>query len=473
MPSKVILPKFGQTVEVSEITQWTKAEGTLIRKGDVLCEIATDKSSLEVESPYDGTLLKIILPIKQSAPVGCVIAILGTPGEVVSEVFLAECLASLGGAGATSAASPPIPQPPALPSAAPTAPVAVAPPLVARAASAAAAAPAVSAPTPRLLPPGPPGRIFVSPRARRLAQDRDVPLEVLSGSGEHGRITTVDVQAYLQQVGPVSPTARVAALEHGVDLRVVRQEGTAGRIMLDHLSKPAAAAPAVEPLPALQAKSEAASPMRRAIAAAMLASNKEIPAFALEATVEAGALIEARAAQKKLGVAVGYGDYIARAVALAIHRHPQFAAQWRDGTIAYSDRVHIAFAVSIPGGLVTPVVTDCDLRSVAEIAAASAVLVEKARTGKLKNEEYSGAVFTLSNLGGFPIDRFTAIVPPGQSGILAIGRIRDEVVAKDGGIFIAKRLSLTLSADHRYIDGADGAKFLTEVKTLLETPSRL
>jgi len=478
MPSKVILPKFGQTVEVSEITQWTKPEGALIRKGDVLCEIATDKSSLEVESPYDGTLLKIILPIKQSAPVGCVIAVLGAPGEVLSDAFLAECVASLSGSGATSAAAPPIPQPPAMPTAAPS--VSVAPPVAARAAMAQAAAavapppaPAAPAPAPRLLPPGAPARIFVSPRARRLAQERDVPLEVLNGSGEHGRITTVDVQAYLQQVGPVSPTARVAALEHGVDLRVVRQEGTAGRIMLDHLTKAAPAAPAVEPLPALQARSETASPMRRAIAAAMLASNKEIPAFALEATIEAGALIEARAAQKKLGVAVGYGDYIARAVALAIHRHPQFAAQWRDGTIAYLDRVHIAFAVSIPGGLVTPVVTDCDLRSVAEISAASAVLVEKARTGKLKSEEYSGAVFTLSNLGGFPIDRFTAIVPPGQSGILAIGRIRDEVVAKDGGIFIAKRLSLTLSADHRYIDGADGAKFLTEVKTLLEAPSRL
>jgi len=320
-------------------------------------------------------------------------------------------------------------------------------------------------------------RLFVSPRARKLALEREVPLAVLQGSGEHGRIVEADVEAYLSEVGPVSPTARKHALERGVDLRMVRQDGTAGRIMLDDLKRAQAAdadaLEAPEVLAPLQARLETCTPMRRAIASAMLASARDIPAFALEATIDAGPMIELRAAHKRNGSNAGYGDFIARAVSMAIHKHPMFAAQWKDGAIQWFDRVDLAFAVSIPGGLVTPVVRDCSSLSVQQISEASLALVEKARAGKLKMEDYSNAVFTLSNLGGFPIDRFTAIVPPGQSGILAIGRIRDEVVVKDGGMFMGKRLSLTLSADHRYIDGADGARFLATVKELLEAPKRL
>jgi pyruvate dehydrogenase E2 component (dihydrolipoamide acetyltransferase) len=200
----------------------------------------------------------------------------------------------------------------------------------------------------------------------------------------------------------------------------------------------------------------------------MLASAQTIPAFQLEVTVDAARLIARRETAKAAGEKVSFGDLIARAVALTVRRHPVFAATWTDQGIQYRDRVHVGFAVALPGGLVVPVVTDCDLRAPADIAAVSLALVEKARAGKLAPEDYSGAVFTLSNLGSFPVDRFVAIVPPGQSGILAIGRIRDEVVVRGGGFFAAKLLSLTLSADHRYVDGADGAAFMKDLKELLE-----
>jgi pyruvate dehydrogenase E2 component (dihydrolipoamide acetyltransferase) len=160
-------------------------------------------------------------------------------------------------------------------------------------------------------------------------------------------------------------------------------------------------------------------------------------------------------------------------VGLCIRRFPAFAATWTDQGLVYRDGAHVGFAVAIPGGLIVPVVPHCDSLSPADIAAQSAALVEKARTGKLAPEEYTGGVFTLSNLGSFPVDRFVAIVPPGQSGIIAVGRIRDEVVVKQGGFFAAKLMSLTLSADHRYIDGADGAAFMKELKELLEDAQSL
>ncbi len=470
MASKVLLPKFGQTVETGEITQWLKKEGDPVRKGDILCEIATDKSSLEVESHYDGTLLRVLLPQGVSAPVGCVMAVIGAAGEALPETFLAECRATI-----TVVSSSPMSSQPA----APTVPRAARPVPSAPAAPVPAAAKALAPIAEERA-----GRVFISPRARRLATANDVPISILSGSGENGRISEVDVREYLEAVGPVSPAARTAALAKGLDLRGVKGSGASGRVMLEDVAGLAAGKVAGNgaskagksvrpPLPALVAKLEKPSPMRRAIAANMAASAATIPAFQLEVTVDAAAMIARREADKAAGIRIGYGDLIAKACALAIRRFPIFAATWRDDGIAYGDHVDIGFAVAVPGGLVVPAVRDCDLASVPEIAAASQALIDKARANKLAPEDYAGAVFTLSNLGSFPVDRFVAIVPPGQSGILAIGRIREELTVRGGGFFPAKLLSLTLSADHRYIDGADGARFMQEVKELLEDAAAL
>ena len=466
MATKVLLPKFGQTVETSEIVQWSKQEGQAVKKGDILCEISTDKSTLEVESQYEGTLLKILLPPGQTAPVNCVMALIGAAGEAVSEALIAECLASqaVGAAPAAPASAPaPIVAAVAIP-AAPGAPM----PAAAPKAAAPKAAPVVAKPVAHAN-----GRIFVSPRARRLAETSHVPLAVLGGSGENGRIVEADVRGYLRDIGSVTPAAKVAAAAKGIDLRQVKGSGPGARIAVEDLfqvalssgKKSKAAKPAAAPL---VVKTEKPSPMRKAIAANMLASASTIPAFQLEITVDAAALIARRESDKAAGFKISFGDYIARAVGLAIRRFPAFAATWTDQGLVYRDGAHVGFAVAIPGGLIVPVVPHCDSLSPADIAAQSAVLVEKARTGKLTPEEYSGGVFTLSNLGAFPVDRFVAIVPPGQSGIIAIGRIRDEVVVKNGGFFAAKLMSLTLSADHRYIDGADGAAFMKEVKELLD-----
>ncbi len=471
MPTKILLPKFGQTVETSEINQWLVKEGDSIKKSQILCEIATDKSSLEVESQYEGTLLKILLPISKTAPVGCVIAVLGTPGEALSDAFIAECVASqtvTASAAPVAEASAPVaaaPRPaPAAPKPAPIAAVVL------------TTAPAASKPATR-------ERVFISPRARLLATRHEIPIAVLDGSGENGRIVEQDVRDYVEAAGTVSPAARAAALSRAIDLRGLKGSGPSGRIMLEDLAAiaPAAPAPAAAaitkkakpPLAPLVAKLEKPSPMRRAIAANMQASSSTIPAFQVEVTIDAASLIARREADKAAGLKISFGDYLARATALSIRRFPAFAATFTDQGLQFRDRVNIGFAVAVPGGLVVPVVPDCDQISCADIAAWSTALVEKARTGKLTPEDYSGGVFTLSNLGSFPVDRFVAIVPPGQSGIIAIGRIRDEVVVKNGGFFAAKLMSLTLSADHRYIDGADGAAFMKELKELLEDAQSL
>jgi pyruvate dehydrogenase E2 component (dihydrolipoamide acetyltransferase) len=466
MATKVLLPKFGQTVETSEIVQWTKQEGQAVKKGDILCEISTDKSTLEVESQYEGTLLKILLPPGQTAPVNCVMALIGPAGEAVPESLIKECLATQ----IAIAPSPAVPATVSAPAPAVPAPAAAAPsaPKPAPAKAAAPVAPVVKAPTTQA-----DGRIFISPRARKLAETSHVPLNVVAGSGDQGRIVEADVRSYLREIGSVSPAAKVAAAAKGIDLRQVKGSGPGARIMVEDLfqvalgngkkskpTKPAAAA--------LVAKTEKPSPMRKAIAANMLASASTIPAFQLEITVDAAALIARREADKAAGYKISFGDYLARAVGLCIRRFPAFAATWTDQGLVYRDGAHVGFAVAIPGGLIVPVVPHCDSLSPVDIAAQSAALVEKARTGKLAPEEYTGGVFTLSNLGSFPVDRFVAIVPPGQSGIIAVGRIRDEVVVKQGGFFAAKLMSLTLSADHRYIDGADGAAFMKELKELLE-----
>ncbi|GDY13235.1 hypothetical protein LBMAG53_21130 [Planctomycetota bacterium] len=474
MPTKILLPKFGQTVETSEINHWAVKEGDAIRKGQVVCEIATDKSSLEVESQYEGTLLKILLAPGKQVPVGCVMAVLGAPGETLSDAFVAECLASqaAGPAAATPAEATPAPAPKPAPVAPAAAPVSVAPAPTPKP----AAAPKLEAvPKPAAKPAG---RLFISPRAKRLAERRLVPVALLTGSGENGRIVEADVQAYVDAAGAVTPAARAVAYARGFDLRQVKRIGE--RISVEDLVQLAvAAAPAKPkkaekpPLAELSARTEKPSPMRRVIAANMVQSASTIPAFQLEVTVDAASLIARREADKAAGLKVSFGDYIARAVALAIRRFPAFAATWTDGGIVYRDRINIGFAVAVPGGLVVPVARDCDLVSPADIATQSVALVEKARTGKLAPEDYTGAVFTLSNLGAMPVDRFVAIVPPGQSGIIAIGRIRDEVAVKSGGFFAAKLMSLTLSADHRYIDGADGAAFMKEVKELLEDAAGL
>ncbi len=464
MATNVLLPKFGQTVETSEVNQWLVTEGALVKKGQVLCEIATDKSSLEVESQYEGTLLKILLPPGKTAPVNCVMAVIGTPGEALSPAYLAECLATQALSAASSAAVPVAPAPAPVPAAAPK-PVAAPAPIV--------AAPVAAAPTVRS-----DRRIFVSPRAKTLAEKHQVPVVVLTGTGPEGRIVEADVQGYVDALPAATPAARTAALAKGIDLRRITGSGDEGRITIEDLlqiqigsSKPGKKPKA--PAAALVAKLEKPSPMRRVIASNMLASASTIPAFQLEITVDAASLIKRRDSDKAAGFKISYGDYIARAVGLAIRRFPAFAATWTDQGLSYGEAAHIGFAVSVPGGLVVPVVHHCDSRSPAEIAAQSAELVEKARTGKMAPAEYQGAVFTLSNLGAFPVDRFVAIVPPGQSGIIAIGRIRDELAVRGGGFFPAKLLSLTLSADHRYIDGADGAAFMSEVKELLENADEL
>ncbi|MBA3845453.1 MAG: 2-oxo acid dehydrogenase subunit E2, partial [Planctomycetes bacterium] len=320
-----------------------------------------------------------------------------------------------------------------------------------------------------------------SPRARKFAAAAEVPIALLVGSGENGRVVEADVHAYIDAIGTVSPAARTQAFQRAIDLRGLNGTGAGGQVTVaDIAAKPTArnghgghAAKAEKPftlpeLPPLTARLEKLNPMRRAIASNMLASAQTIPAFQVEVTVDAAALIARRETAKASGEKVSFGDIVARAVALTIRKHPAFAATWTDQGIQFRDRVHIGFAVALPGGLVVPVVGDCDQRSVGDIAQVSSALVDKARTGKLAPDDYTGAVFTLSNLGSFPVDRFVAIVPPGQSGIIAIGRIRDEVVVRGGGFFAAKLMSLTLSADHRYIDGADGAAFMKDLKDILE-----
>jgi pyruvate dehydrogenase E2 component (dihydrolipoamide acetyltransferase) len=431
MPVPVIMPKFEMAQESGKVLRWLKQEGEAVTKGEAILEVETDKVAMEVEAPASGTLVGIRVGPGAVVPIGQPIAYILLPGEVWE-----------GAPGASPAASP--------------------------------------AGAPR-----------ATPVAERIAQAHGVDLSAVPGTGPGGRVTKADVEAFLAQraaEGKVkaAPAARRLARELGVDLQQVKGTGPGGRIQSEDVRRAAEALRAGVSPEALEAPARPAirrrvplAGMRRIIAERMSRSVREAPQFTVSIDVEMGramAIVEDLAAwtEREGGPRVTLTALLVKACAWALRRHPALNATLEGEEILEWEDVNIGVAVAVPEGLVVPVIPEADRRGVWEIARMLEEKVGRAREGRLRPEDVQGGTFTLSNLGMYGIDRFTAILNPPQAGILAVGRVAKRPVVGEGDEVVVRPVAtLTLTADHRVIDGAQAAQFMETLRAVLERPGLL
>ncbi|MCC6318976.1 MAG: 2-oxo acid dehydrogenase subunit E2 [Gemmatimonadaceae bacterium] len=444
MATKVFMEALSPTMEEGRLVKWLRNEGDAVKNGDVLAEVETDKAIMELVARGDGVLRKRLLAEGATSAVGALIGVIAAPGENID--------ALVGGTGGAASAGGAV--------SAPAASTAAVAPASAAAASTAAAtanrgAPPVAQATTEpaternhpvpAVTDSPLGRPRSSPLARRLASERGLDLGGVQGSGPGGRIVKKDVEA--AAVAPARPTAAAAS-----PLATVAR---------------AATGEAYRDVPLTQ--------IRKTIARRLSESLGPIPTFFLTAEYDMERVAEMRSAMAELGseFKVSFNDIVLKAVATALAQHPECNAHWMGDHIRYWNRVHLGMAVAVEDGLITPVIFDADTRSLRDIAAASRDLAARGRERKLKPDEYTGSTFSVSNLGMFGIDQFTAIINPPEAGILAIGGIEQKPVVHDGAITIRRRLRVTMSCDHRVIDGATGARFLQTLRRLIENPLML
>ena len=440
------MPKQGLMMEEGTITSWLKKEGEAVTAGEPLFEMETDKLTITMDAEASGTLLKILHPEGDVVPITQPIAVLGEPGEDVS--------ALVGGDAAPAQAAAP---------------------------AEAAPAPAAEAPASPAVERAPGERVFSSPRARLRAEENGVNIAAVPGSGPDGLVIERDVNAYMVSKPAVTPLAANIAKAQGVDLSGVTGSGSNGKIkVFDLPGGSPAAAPAAQESPAAVQQSrgthtEKMSGMRKAISRNMLASKETNAQTNHRIKVDMTAAIALRKQYKDLGIKISYNDIIVRACAKALADMPIVNASVEGDSILYHDYVNVGTAVSVPGGLIVPVIKDADIIGLSGIAARSAALIEKAREGRLTDADYHGGTFTVSSLGMFDLDDFVAIINPPESAILAVGKIaKTPVVVTDeegeDAIVIKSMCALCLSYDHRIIDGAEAAKFLQKVKNYLQNP---
>jgi len=483
------MPKLSPTMEEGLLQTWHKKEGDAVNVDDLLAEVETDKATMEFRAFDKGTLLKILAPAGSNVKLGQAVAILGNAGEDVS-ALVAQAGAAGGGAGASVAPSTPAA------GTTPTIEVTAAPrpetttdtlrPAV-RAARPRASAPRakgsiltrteIDADDGEIAEASGNGRVLASPYVRKVARERGIDLAGAAGSGEHGRILPEDLEqlaASAGRAGAAAPTNGQRGLARAAAARGEQAPGAAA------LAIAGLAAPEVRPL----------SPMRKTIARRLTQSKQTVPHFYLTIDVDVEELMGLRESinaelagteGKKKEAAEGdakplkvsLNDLLIKAVAAALARVPECNAQFTEDAILVHSRVDISVAVAIPDGLVTPVLRNADQKSVVAIAREVRDLAARARAKKLKPEDMSDGTFSISNLGMFGIDEFSAVINPPEGAILAVGQARDEPVVKDGMVRPGKKLAMTLSCDHRVIDGAVGAAFLAELRALLEHPMRI
>ncbi|NNF13870.1 MAG: pyruvate dehydrogenase complex dihydrolipoamide acetyltransferase [Gemmatimonadetes bacterium] len=435
MITKVHMEALSPTMEEGQLVQWLKSEGDEIANGDVLAEIETDKATMELIARGDGVLRKIFLPEGGTAEVGAVIGVIAAADEDISEV---EGTPGGGGAAASDddggeeakasgdgksedAAKASPAETPASDGAAGS-----------DEAASQTAAPAGSSD----------GRVKASPLARRLAEEAGIELSRISGSGPGGRVVKRDVEK-------------------------AKEEGVAAPTRTAEAWSPDEAE--YEDVPVSQ--------MRKAIAKRLVQSIGPVPTFYLTIDVDMGRAMEARASMnaslKDEGVKISFNDIVLKATAAALRQHPNCNAQWQDDHIRRFNAVHLGVAVAIEDGLITPIVRNAHRKGLVQIGAEVKEMAGRAREKKLKPEEYTGATFSVSNLGMFGIHEFTAIINPPEAGILAVGGIEETPVVIDGEVVVRPRMRITMSCDHRVIDGAQGSRFLQTLKTMLEEPAAI
>ncbi len=436
MAQIIEMPKLSDTMTVGTLIKWLKKEGDVIKSGDMLAEVETDKATMELESFFDGTLLKQFAPAGAQVAIGDALCAVGKPGEKVE-------------APAPKAAPAPAAKADPAPAPAP-APVAAAP------APAPVAAPAPAAPSPTPAAPG--GRIRISPLARKLAEEKNIDVTRVKGTGPGGRIVRADILA--AEKNPPAPAPAAPA------------------------GKAATKAAAVWPWRPVTDKSAiqpetfvAPSNMRATIARRLLESKTTIPHVYLEIEVDAAPLMALReqlnAGLSAQGVKLSVNDFILKACAAALRAVPAVNTSWEATGIKAHGNVHVSFAVAIDEGLLTPVIRDTDQKSLVQINTEVRDLAKKAKDRKLTPAEFTGGTFCVSNLGMMGIERFSAIINPPNAAILAVGTTVQKPVVVDDKIVIGQRMALTLSCDHRIVDGAVGAKFLNALRDHLQNPALL
>ena len=439
MPANVIMPALEMAQETGKVIRWLKTPGSRVQKGEPIVEIETDKITVEIESPASGVLQDVTALEGEVVPVGRTIAVIAEEGALAGDAF-----------GTVSGA----PRAPAQPT--PSARRMSTEPADAFAPVASASS---SAP------------VKASPLARKIAEQHGVDISRIRTSS--GRVERADVLAYVEsqrgangaRLRAASPKARRLASERGVDVTTLRGSGPDGAVLVGDVEAVARAVPA-----AAAAAAASVGTVWRVMAERMTQSWTTAPHFYLVREVNASRLISWR---KKAPKGVTYTDLLVKLAAAALVQHPRARVSWKDGAIVQHAEINIGLAVALEDGLVVPVIHRADTLSLSEIAARREELVTRAQSGKLRPADIQGGVFTISNLGMYGVDAFNAIVNPPQAAILAVGRIADRVIAVNGAPAVAPMMVLTLSCDHRALDGARGAQFLSALTELVEEPLAL
>lgn len=438
--AKIIgLPKLSPTMEEGTLAVWSKKEGDTVEIDELLAEVETDKATMEFRSFDKGVLLKILVPAGETLAPDTPVAIIGQAGEDISALLeqVAKGGAAKSDAKAEPAKSESKPEPKSDTKADSKSDAKAPPKSDSKAESTDAKGKAESAAAPD-------GRKMASPLVRRLAREEGIDLAEVGGSGPHGRIVKRDLEAFVASGGSAAKSGAPSGA-------------------------PSSSGLAYERLPA---RVEKASQMRKTIARRLVESKQNVPHFYLTIDIDASPMIVAREQMNALlkDEKVSFNDLVIKATAIALRRVPEVNASWMDGEIHFHQVVDVSVAVAVADGLVTPVVRDADKLGVLAIARAVKELAEKARTKKLKPEEMMNGTFSVSNLGMYGIEEFGAVINPPEGAILAIGALRDDVGVVNGQVAAVKRMKVTMSCDHRVVDGALGARWLAELKKLLENP---
>ena len=453
MATKVTMEALSPTMEEGRLVKWTKNEGDQVKAGDVLAEVETDKAVMELVARGDGVLRKRLANEGDASPIGTLLAVIAAPDENIDSI--------VGSAAPPAPAAAPAQSAPPAPAQSPAqsqGEASAAPP------QKAAGSPSVVPPAPaqpRPAPPRPPaapvaprgngstqpgapstpgGRQRSSPLARRLASEKGIQLGAVHGTGPGGRIVKRDIENAKATGGGAGRSAAAERLATEGDFKDV-------------------------PL----------TQIRKTIARRLSESNGPVPTFFLTAEFDATRAAELRTQLAEMGdeYKASFNDIVIKAVALSLAEHPEVNAHWLGDKIRHFNRIHVAMAVAIEDGLITPVLFDADRMTLWEISVKAKDLAKRARDRKLTPEEYTGSTFSVSNLGMFGIDQFTAIINPPEAGILAIGGVEEKPIVSDGQLEVRQRMRVTMSCDHRVIDGATGAKFLQTVRRYIENPLSL
>jgi pyruvate dehydrogenase E2 component (dihydrolipoamide acetyltransferase) len=450
MATKVFMEALSPTMEEGRLVKWLKNEGDAVKSGEALAEVETDKAIMELVARGDGILRKRLINEGETAPVGTLAGVIATADENIDAL-----VAGAAPAGAPAAAAPAPEKPAAAPQPAAVSSIPSRPeesqgeastPPQQRAADVPPAPPARGAApaAPTAPAPATQGDVRSSPLARRLASERGLDLHSVQGSGPNGRIIKRDIEAAAAAGAVARPAA--AAAPSGP---VIPREGDFHD----------------EPL----------TNIRKTIARRLGESIGPIPTFYLTAEFDLSRVMEMRKAMAELGdqFKVSVNDVLLKATAVALSQHPEVNAHWLGDKIRYHNRVHLGMAVATDDGLIVPVIWDADRKRMSEISREAKELAKRARERKLRPEEFTGSTFSVSNLGMFGIDQFTAIINPPEAGILAIGTSEEKLVVVNGEAVVRNRVRVTMSCDHRIIDGAVGAKFLQTLRRLIENPLML